>query len=134
MKKVRVLSGAALVPLAFAAGAATAIPAAAATAGPIKPGACSPDHATWFQLDTTYHGRQCWGGKGRVDPDMYAGTFCPGNNSGILYYKSPSGVYYTDDFYPGENWTAVGNTKLDYVSGVYINGWSPINYSCGGGV
>jgi hypothetical protein len=133
MKKARILFGVmGAAPIALAATATPALATAAAPMGttPIHEGACDANHATWFDLYTTYHGRVCYGFSGTIDPDMYAGTFCPGNNNGVLYYKSPQDRNWTDDFIPDEGWTPVGSSDLDYVSGLHISGWSVNNYGC----
>jgi hypothetical protein len=127
MKRARLLTGAAgVIPFTLAATAAAAVPAAAATATPnIEKGACDSGTKTWVDLYTTYHGRVCYGFTGTTSPNMYAGTYCPGNNLGVLYYKSPGYPSpFTDAIVPGGGWRAVGNSRFDWVSGIHISYWS----------
>jgi hypothetical protein len=126
MKRARLLTGAAgVLPFALAATAAAAAPAAAATApAHIEKGTCSAATKTWLDLYTTYHGQVCYGFSGTINPDMYAGTYCPGNNWGVLYYTGPGAKPSPDFFFPGQGWHAVGKSIKDYVSGLHISHWS----------
>lgn len=127
MKKVRLLVGVATVaPLALAA---TATPAAAQTVSGIRNGYCGGNHATWFDLATTYHGQQCYGYSGIIRPDMYAGTYCPGNNLGYVTNTSPDNQTGTYFFRPGEGWLVTGPSDLDYVNYLSIVTWSG-TYTC----
>jgi hypothetical protein len=132
MKKVRVLAGiAAVLPpaVAFAPGATAANAAAMHGAGPavarpnIQAQTCTNGNKTWVHLHTTNHGIVCYGFKGIIAPNLFAKSFCPGNNSGSIHWMSPFGASGAFDFRAGERHLSMGSAH-DFVYQLNITGWS----------
>jgi hypothetical protein len=84
---------------------------------------CTTGTANWLHLYTTNHGTVCYGFRGVSHPDVYAKSFCPGNNTGSIHWISPMGAPQGTDFFPGEGPIPMGS-RFDYVSNIDIISWS----------